>query len=70
MRTFSVPSFLEGRREYLAVRRNGQGPFLPHAMLKTKGESKCKSCWILHSSDLNIEKFIVMFKNEERMLDE
>lgn len=41
-----------GGRDHLAVYRSGQCPFLPHARFKTKGERKCRSCCVLHSSDL------------------
>ncbi|PEB50993.1 hypothetical protein COO03_19605 [Bacillus sp. AFS098217] len=51
------------------MHRSGQGLFLPHAMFKTKGVSECRSCCILHSSNLDVEKskwiYIVGFMAQE-----
>lgn len=41
---------------YRRKKKRGQGFFMPHAMFKTKGENECRSCCILHSSDLDVEK--------------
>ncbi|PEB47557.1 hypothetical protein CON65_11220 [Bacillus pseudomycoides] len=38
------------------MHRSGQGFFLPHARVKTKGESECRSCFLLYSSHLYVEK--------------
>ena len=38
------------------MHRGGQFFFLPRTMFKTKGESECGSCFVLHDSDLDAEK--------------
>ncbi|PEZ02778.1 hypothetical protein CN326_19685 [Bacillus sp. AFS018417] len=49
----------------MTMHKSGQSLFLPHARMKTKGESKCRSCFLLHSSGLYVKKlkwiYILLF---------
>ncbi|MBO1578900.1 hypothetical protein [Bacillus sp. XF8] len=48
----------------MVVHRSGQDLFPPHAMFKPKGENECKSCCILHSSDLDVEQLKWIYKEK------